>query len=220
MSDEMHIGKQSTTFKKPNPLIVVAFFASVALPTAEQAWAQSAERSGKAVVQGVCVKCHGAGVDGAPKIGDKKAWQARAAQGLTSLTENAINGVRKMPPHGGNPQVTDLEIERAITYMVNKSGGHWIEPISRKNKPGERSGDEIVHTQCVKCHGTGEGGAPKIGDRDTWVKRAKPGFDSLVRSAIRGHGGMPARGGMADLTDSEMHAAVTYMFQKSVAAKK
>jgi cytochrome c5 len=27
---------------------------------------------------------------------------------------------------------------------------------------------------------------------------------------------MPARGGMADLTDAEMRAAVTYMFQTSV----
>jgi cytochrome c5 len=68
----------------------------------------------------------------------------------------------------------------------------------------------------VKCHGTGAGGAPKIGDKDAWVGRAKQGFDSVVRSAIAGHGGMPARGGMANLTDAEMRAAVTYMFQTSV----
>ena len=61
---------------------------------------------------------------GAPKIGDKKAWTKRASQGLTSLTKSALQGIRQMPPHGGNPNLTDTEIERAITYMVNQSGGN------------------------------------------------------------------------------------------------
>ena len=34
----------------------------------------------------------------------------------------------------------------------------------------------------------------------------------MVRSAIHGHGGMPARGGMADATDAEIRAAVLYVF--------
>jgi cytochrome c5 len=60
------------------------------------------------------------------------------------------------------------------------------------------------------------GGAPRIGDKADWVRRAAPGFDSLVRSAIAGHGGMPPRGGEADLTDDELRQAITYMFQTSV----
>jgi cytochrome c5 len=63
-------------------------------------------------------------------------------------------------------------------------------------------------------------GAPRIGDKDAWIQRAKLGFDSVVRSAINGHGAMPARGGMANLTDPEMRAAVTYMFQTSVKPQK
>ena len=105
--------------------------------------AQSVERSGKEVVAASCVACHGSGANGAPKIGDKKAWAKRAAQGLTSLTANALKGIRQMPPHGGNPNLTDTEIERAITYMVNQSGGHWTEPVSRTTKtpsaPASRS---------------------------------------------------------------------------------
>ena len=74
------------------------------------------------------------------------------------------------------------------------------------------SGEAVVHAQCVKCHASGLNGAPKIGDRAAWIPRAKNGIDPLVHAAIRGHGKMPARGGMASLTDSEFRAAVLYMF--------
>ena len=193
-------------------LAILAITAFVVALAQGEARAQRDERSGKDVVESVCLACHGPGVNGAPKIGDVKAWQKRAAQGLTGLTQNALKGIRQMPPHGGNPELTDLEIERAITYMVNQSGGHWIEPINRARPPAERGADQIVSAQCVKCHQTGVGGAPKIGDRAAWIPRLKQGVDSLVRSVINGHGGMPPRGGMANLTDAELRSAIVYMF--------
>lgn len=182
--------------------------------------AQHADRSGKEVVDSLCISCHGTGANGAPKIGDKKAWAARSAQGLSSLTQHALNGIRQMPPHGGNPGLSDTEIERAITYMVNQSGGHWTEPISRTEKTADRAGEAIVKAQCSKCHETGVGGAPKIGDRAAWIPRVKQGLDVVVRSAIKGHGAMPPRGGMADLTDSEIRSAVIYMMNYGVAPAK
>ena len=200
-------------------LTVTAIMLACAAPVATQA-AQSRERSGKEVVDAVCFACHGTGAHGAPKIGDKKAWSKRSAPGLAALTEVALKGIRKMPAHGGNPNLSDLEIQRAITYMVNQSGGHWAEPINRTRPVADRPGKQIVAEQCVKCHGTGVGGAPRIGDRAAWIKRGSLGLDSLVRSAINGHGGMPARGGMADLTDSEIRGAVIYMFNQGVAVKK
>jgi len=178
--------------------------------------AAAAERTGQQVVEEQCITCHGAGLERAPRIGDAKAWAPRAARGLSSLTKNALAGVRKMPPHGGKLSLTDLEIKRAIAYMVNQSGGSWTEPLDRAHLPAARSGEAIVKARCSQCHGTGVGGAPRIGDRKAWIGRAREGFDGLVRSAIRGHGAMPARGGMADLTDAEMRSAVTYMFQRSV----
>ena len=176
--------------------------------------------SGREVVEAQCIACHGAGLEGAPRIGDAKAWSKRAALGLPSLTEHAIAGVRRMPPHGGKLSLTDLEMKRAIGYMVNQSGGRWTEPIDRARTPDKRGGEAIVQARCIQCHGTGVGGAPTLGDQRAWVGRARDGFDSLVRSAIRGHGEMPARGGMADLTDDEMRSAVTYMFQRSVKKEK
>jgi len=182
--------------------------------------ALAADRSGKEVVDSLCISCHTSGAGGAPKIGDTKAWSERAAKGLTGLTKSALAGVRQMPAHGGNPGLSDTEIERAITYMVNQSGGHWTEPVSRTSIAPERTGKEIVEAQCIKCHGTGVGGAPKIGDRAAWTPRVSEGLDVVVRSAIHGHGAMPPRGGMADLTDDEVRRAIVYMFNVGTTSAK
>jgi cytochrome c5 len=174
--------------------------------------AAEAQRSGKEVVEATCVSCHGTGAQGAPKIGDRKAWSKRAKQGLTGLTQHALDGIRGMPAHGGNPKLTDLEIARAVAYMVNRSGGRWTEPASAQDLAAERSGGRIVRAQCAKCHEAGLGGAPRIGDREAWAPRLKDGLDNAVRVAIRGHGGMPPRGDRSDLTDAEVRNAVLYMF--------
>jgi cytochrome c5 len=202
-------------------LMMMAVIATVLVPLAQaQSTAKDQMRSGKEVVDTVCATCHVAGTSGAPRIGDRKAWSKRAAKGLTSLTEDALKGIREMPPHGGSPDLTDFEIRRAITHMVNQSGGHWREPINKAAMPPERSGEQIVRAQCAKCHETGVGGAPRIGDRDAWIPRLKPGLDTVARSAINGHGGMPARGGMANLTDRELRSAIVYMFTPAGPASK
>jgi cytochrome c5 len=172
------------------------------------------------VVDKVCAACHATGAQGAPKIGNQRAWSKRASQGLTSLTESALKGIRSMPAHGGDAALSDIEIERAITYMVNRSGGKWNEPIDPKKPAVARSGEEIVKAQCGKCHQDGKGGAPRIGDHDAWIPRLKDGLDNAVRSAISGHGGMPARGGMPNLTDAELRSAILYMFRGPETAKK
>ena len=56
---------------------------------AEQA---SAPKSGKDIVAAACNACHGTGVAGAPKIGDKAAWQPRFDTGLDAMVQTAISG--------------------------------------------------------------------------------------------------------------------------------
>ena len=180
--------------------------------------AQRADRSGEQVVKEVCAACHAEGVRGAPRIGDTQAWAARASQGLTALTQHAIRGIRDMPAHGGSPGVSDVEIERAIVYMVNRSGGNWIEPLRRTSPTVARTGEEIVRTQCSSCHLTGVNGAPKMGDRAAWIPRLKNGMDAVVASAVHGHGAMPARGGLPDLNSQEIRSAIEYMFDYGLPA--
>jgi len=196
-----------------------ASFALAACAALALAQPAAAQRSGKEVVESTCVNCHGTGAQGSPKIGDAKAWRPRAAQGVSSLTQSALKGIRNMPPHGGNASLSDLELARGITYMVNASGGKWTEPASDKDLKAERSGAQVVKMQCFKCHQEGKGGAPQIGDRAAWSKRLNQGVDHAVRSAINGHGGMPPRGNRADLTDGELKAAILYMLNAKAPAK-
>ena len=84
----------------------------------------------------------------------------------------------------------------------------------------DRGGREIVESVCAACHASGAGGAPRIGDQAAWIQRLKPGLNVVVRSAIKGHGAMPARGGMASLTDAEVRSAITYMFNPTSAPGK
>ena len=76
----------------------------------------------------------------------------------------------------------------------------------------DRSGEQVVKQQCAACHESGLHGAPRIDDRAAWAPRMRKGLDATVRSAIRGHGKMPARGGLADLTDAELRSAILYLF--------
>ncbi len=78
-------------------------------------------KDGKTVYNTVCAGCHGAGVLGAPKFGDKAAWAPRIGQGIATLNSHAINGIRAMPARGGAASLSDDEVKSAVEYMVNGS---------------------------------------------------------------------------------------------------
>ena len=190
---------------KPLSTLVLALCAVAVTPTAFAA----KERSGKEVVTQVCATCHESGKDGAPKISDRAEWAKRAAHGLDVIAANAITGVRKMPAHGGQASLTDLEMTRAVAYMV--SGGHTPDPKKAIASPRQKTGAQLVHERCMDCHIDGKGGAPKIGHIEDWTPRLQQGVDALYSSAISGNNAMQARAGMANLSDSDIRAAVEFM---------
>ncbi|GAB2860486.1 hypothetical protein GCM10027277_31360 [Pseudoduganella ginsengisoli] len=85
-------------------------------------------QSGEAVYTATCQACHGTGAAGAPKVGDSGAWGPRLAQGQDTVIKHALQGLNAMPAKGGNPDLDDVEIARAVVYMANKSGGKLKEP--------------------------------------------------------------------------------------------
>jgi cytochrome c551/c552/cytochrome c5 len=88
--------------------------------------------SGEQVYQSVCKTCHEPGIAGAPKVGDKAAWAVPIKRGYETLVQHAVSGFQEagkvMPPKGGNPDLADIEVQRALVYMTNRSGANFKEP--------------------------------------------------------------------------------------------
>ena len=84
-------------------------------------------RSGEEVFKAQCTACHTAGVVGAPKFGDAAAWAPRILTGYDALLNSALKGKNAMAAQGGG-EFQDLEIGRAVVYMVNAAGGKFAEP--------------------------------------------------------------------------------------------
>ncbi|MFK7829801.1 MAG: cytochrome c5 family protein [Congregibacter sp.] len=64
-----------------------------------------------------CVVCHGAGVAGAPKIGDAQAWEPRVAKGADALLASVKGGLNAMPPMGMCFDCSDDEYRELIKFM-------------------------------------------------------------------------------------------------------
>ena len=94
-------------------------------PAAEAATAAAAPADGKATFETVCAVCHGAGIAGAPKVGDKAAWAPRIAQGLATLDKHAIEGFQGksgvMPAKGGRLDLSDDLVKATVAHMVSLS---------------------------------------------------------------------------------------------------
>lgn len=199
--------------------------APVAQLEALDANAPKVEKSGEEIFNAVCTSCHTSGALGAPKFNNKGDWAGRLGQGFDKLTANAINGIRSMPPRGGNPDLSDTEIARTVAYMANSSGASFKAPEVAAPAAAEdaalaagaaaaapaANGKGVYDANCAACHGSGVAGAPKFGDKAAWAPRIKAGNDALYGNALKGKGAMPAKGGNAGLGDADVKAAVDYM---------
>jgi len=88
--------------------------AAAALPT-----------TGEEVFNLACTACHGQGIAGAPKMGDKAAWGPRIAQGNATLYKHALEGYQGkagfMPAKGGRVDLSDDIVRQGVDYMVEQS---------------------------------------------------------------------------------------------------
>ena len=101
----------------PAPAPVATTVAAVA-PAAAAAPVAVASGNGEALYKQTCVACHGSGVAGAPKFGDKAAWAPRIKTGMETLYTAAIKGLNAMPPRGGST-ASDADLHAAVDYMVS-----------------------------------------------------------------------------------------------------
>jgi cytochrome c5 len=195
--------------------------------------APKVEKSGQEVYDSVCGACHGSGALNAPKYQNKGDWGPRIGRGLDALTKHALEGFNQMPARGGNPDLSDTEVARAIVYMANAAGAKFKEPAAAAPaapaagapaKPAApvapdatelAQGKKVFEATCKACHETGVAGAPKFGDKAAWAPRIKLGSEALYTSALKGKNSMPAKGGNAALAFGDVKAAVDYMISKA-----
>ena len=114
----------AATQTPPAPVAAAPVVAApvVASPVAPVVVASAAELAiGEKVYGTTCVSCHGAAVLGAPKLGDKPSWAPRIGKGVDALYKSAMEGVKMMPPRGGNAALKDEELKAAVDYMVSKA---------------------------------------------------------------------------------------------------
>jgi len=120
-----HKPETSTEAAQKATLARIKPFAQLA---ALDANAPRVEKSGQEVYDAVCTSCHGSGALGAPRFDNKGDWAGRLGQGYDTLVKHAIEGLRQMPPRGGDGDLSDVEVARAVAYMANSAGAKFQAP--------------------------------------------------------------------------------------------
>jgi cytochrome c5 len=76
-------------------------------------------------------------------------------------------------------------------------------------------GERVFSKVCLDCHGDASTPAPAIANARAWEARLQQNPRTLVDHAIRGYRQMPPKGGHAELTDTEVTAAVAYVMDRA-----
>lgn len=126
--------------------------ASAALFAADEpAKHPKSQMTGMQVFQSACVVCHGTGLAGAPKAGDQAVWKELIAEGHTDLWGSALAGVRRMPPMGGDPGLTDMEVALSVNHMVQLAGGKFPAPTAASVKAARLDGEKRLKQRNAKA---------------------------------------------------------------------
>jgi len=102
-----------------NPAEEAAAPAAAPAPAPAAAAVDPKLAAGKEIYDASCAMCHNSDAMGAPKPGDKAAWEPRLAKGMDTVMKNTIEGFNTMPARGGNPSLTDEQLRSAVDYMID-----------------------------------------------------------------------------------------------------
>lgn len=216
------------TYDKDSPAMSAEAIAKRIQPVADadagpSAGGGRALKTGQDVYKSVCAACHATGLNKAPKFGDRRDWARFLRSGQKALVQVAIKGEGPMPPRGGSPDLSDVEVERAVVYMANAAGAKFTEPAasvpSKASAPVRTAGAvasapdgrKVYEATCMACHAAGVANAPRFGDKKAWAQHLAQGVNGLHQSALKGKGAMPPKGGNLTLSEAEVRAAVDYM---------
>jgi cytochrome c5 len=115
--------EQEAVAGQNNAALAMPTLAGGASQTGGSAGGLPVPTSGQQLFEQTCSACHGAGIAGAPKAGDKAAWARHIAKGLPTLYQHALHGFTgstgTMPAKGGRTDLPDAIVERGVNYMVS-----------------------------------------------------------------------------------------------------
>lgn len=123
--------------------------------------------------------------------------------------------------HGWKPSVNESMEPQAIKARIQPIGDVDVDgdvAVVDDLAPaalGPDAGKKRYEKSCAVCHGAGIAGAPKFRDQADWADRMPRGIDDLLASAIKGVGGMPAKGTCMSCSDEELRRAIEHMVPQS-----
>lgn len=141
--------------KEAKPIVVAAakVLAPIGKVEVKEESMASAARSGEEIYTSTCGTCHNNGIAGAPKLEDKASWRTRLSGGFTALVASAIAGKAAMPARGGNPDITDSEMELVVSHMIKKAG---IELVAKSSSPAPAATTEAMAVKTEEAPKTEE----------------------------------------------------------------
>ncbi len=92
------------------------------MTAAAEAPAADEPLSGEQIYRNNCAACHDTGAMQAPLTSDADTWNDRLGQDRETLVRHAIEGIGQMPARGGNPNLSDEEVEASVDYMLEQLG--------------------------------------------------------------------------------------------------
>ena len=96
--------------------------AAAAAAAAQAQVAYDGTLDGSVIYDKLCKTCHATGAGGAPTLSHAN-WDSRVAQGFDTLVRHSIEGFTGnagiMPPRGGNPSLSNEQIEATVRWMVD-----------------------------------------------------------------------------------------------------
>jgi cytochrome c5 len=100
----------------------LAAAAEAAAKAAQGQVAYEGTLDGGVIYVALCGACHNSGAGGAPLM-QAAVWEPRVAQGVELLVKHAIEGYQGsaglMPARGGNPSLTDEQVEASVLWMLD-----------------------------------------------------------------------------------------------------
>jgi len=73
---------------------------------------------GYEVYEAYCASCHDTGLGNAPLTGEPTDWNDRSQLWMAVLAEHVKAGYLNMPARGGDPELTDLSVSKAVEHMM------------------------------------------------------------------------------------------------------